>query len=552
MRVLKAFRFRLRPTEAQEQEIRQACGAARYAWNWTLGTCKREYEAALEKAKADDDFTMVPDRDPRGRARKEEDGTPKLRKKWNAKTKSMSRARLYKAFVDEHQVSAAVKRKPSPNHPFPWLCTTHCHVYSYPVENVVKAYVSWWRESAKGRRFGPPRFKSKGSARDSFTIQLQGEPKGPRERQTQMRALRVRAKEVAASRREDGLDADARERLKEQKRAADKEIEDLREAIRRESDQAVLNERFFQRRLLKVPGIGWLKCRRDPQVRIGDAIPTRVTITRVADRWYASVGCVCTIPDPFPAAQKPVLGVDLGVNALVTLSDGTQIAPPQYLERNLRRLARLQRQLQRKEKGSNRRYKAKMRVARLHANIADARTDFLHKLSRRLVDGASVVVVEGFDIQKLLGNVDRRKRRRQISDAAWGELRRQLGYKGQWYGTETLVRGEYDLTDQPCHVCGTINQMPDDTSDYDCSACGLHTTRQENTALLLMSFGEGNLPEGTPGHGGTHARGLDGSASSPSDDGNQLGRNANGSQPAPGGGDSAGLAGFLSDENAAE
>lgn len=549
----------------------QWTGIARHAWNWTVGRCRDEYAAALEDAKKRNDFTMVPDRDLRGRQRKNEDGTPKMRKKWKAKGKPINRGRLYKAFVEHHQISQSQKRSAGPDHPYPWLTDVHCHVYSYPIDYVCKAYASWWRETAKGRRFGQPKFKGKRDNTRSFSIQYQGEPKGSKARAAELKSLRSQKTELGKRLRDKDLSDEAREALKAEKRQLETNIAQMVETIRDEADQRTVNERFFSYRKLKVPGLGFIKTQRDPVERIDDAIPLRVTVTRVADHWYASVAVSCVIQDPVPPElrDRNVVGVDLGVNALVTFSDGTKIHPPQYLELNLRKLAKRQRQLQRKQKGSKRRERARIQVARLHEKIAMMRLDFLHKLSRRLVGGATVVVVEGFDIQKLLGQVDRRVRRRQISDAAWGELRRQLAYKGQWYGTDTLERGKYDLTDQPCHLCGTINKMPDDTSIYRCSneSCELHespTTRQNNTAQLLRRYGEGDPPpkpgpnelDGdvtTPGHGESHGRGLDGSASSLVDGSNQPGQTASadgsvkGSAPAPGEGDLAGRAGFLPD-----
>lgn len=572
MQVIKAYKFRLTPNAAQRELLADLCRTAAYAWNWTLGTCQREYEAAVEVAKEADAYELVPDKTLSGKQRLEEDGSKKMRKRWLAKPPKIDKGRLYRAFVDHHDLSQKTKHAfvdHPQDHDYPFLVRAHSHVYSYPIENVVKAYKTWWAQTAKGRRFGRPRFKKRGS-RDSFSIQLQAEPKGTKADKAAMSELKGQIKAVNAAARDARKEKDQAtlERLGLERAKLNGLVDQLVADIRLRADQAQINRKFLTERRIKIPGVGWVRCRRNPLERVGTSIPRSVTVSRVADHWYASIPCIVEIPDPKPRPEAPVVGVDLGVNALVTLSDGTIVSPPHHLERNLLRLARLQRQLSRKNKGSNRWKRAKLRVSRLHERVAASRLDFLHKLSRSLVDGARIVVVEGFDIQQLLGEVDRRSRRRAISDAAWGELRRQLEYKGLWRGTQTLVRDKYEKTDQPCHVCGTINKMPDTTSVYRCGneKCRLHeqpTTRQNNTAQLLKRFGEGNPPPepndfggdtGTGGQPGTHARGLDGSASSLDEGSNQPGQtarasaradgNVNGSASRPAGASPAVAAGF--------
>lgn len=578
MQVIKAFKFRLTPNAEQRELLADLCRSADYAWNWTLGTCQREYAAAVEAAKEDDAFELVPDKTPAGKPRLEDDGSPKMRKRWLAKPPKVDKGRLYRLFVDHHDLSQKVKAAARAEeavvaeHPYPFLVRAHSHIYSYPIEHVVKAYKSWWSGSTKR-----PRFKKRGS-KDSFSVQLRGEPKGTKVDKGAMSELKssIRAVHEAIRDARKEKDEAALERLASEKKKIQALVDQLVTDIRSRADQAEINKTFLTDRQIKVPGVGWIRCRRNPRERVGTSIPRSVTVSRVADHWYASIPCIVEIPDPQPRPEAPVVGIDLGVNALVTLSNGSRIAPGLHLEKKLRQLKKLQRQLSRKQgpgpgkKPSKRWERQKKRIGRLHETIAQSRLDFLHKLSRQLVAGARVVVVEGFDVQKLLGQVDRRARRRAISDAAWGELRRQLEYKGLWHGTETLVRGEYEKTDQPCHECGTINKMPDDTSVYRCQnvECRLHeqpTTRQLNTAKLLERFGRGDMPPepkndfggdtGTGGQPGTHARGLDGSALSLDEGSNQPGqtaralaqadRNANGSASRPAGASPAGAAGFL-------
>ncbi|MBU3871828.1 transposase, partial [Streptomyces sp. 4503] len=147
-------------------------------------------------------------------------------------------------------------------------------------------------------------------------------------------------------------------------------------------------------------------------------------------RWFVSMLVEDTIA-PAPASSAAV-GLDAGVTSLVTLSTGEKMANPR---RDRKRLAKAQRELSRKAKGSANREKARQKVARVHARIADRRRDFLHKLSTRLVRENQTVVIEDLTVRNLLKNG---KLARAISDAAWTDLRMMLEYKCAWYGRELV------------------------------------------------------------------------------------------------------------------
>jgi putative transposase len=156
--------------------------------------------------------------------------------------------------------------------------------------------------------------------------------------------------------------------------------------------------------------------------------PSMVTVSRDrAGRWFVSI-LVETEVDPPPPVDQQV-GLDAGLDCLVTLSTGEKVTNPRYEQRDRRRLAKAQRALARKQKGSANRAKARLRVARAHARITDRRRDHLHKLSTRLVHENQVVAVEDLTVRNLLRN---HSLARAISDAAWFELRRMLEYKCQW------------------------------------------------------------------------------------------------------------------------
>jgi putative transposase len=132
----------------------------------------------------------------------------------------------------------------------------------------------------------------------------------------------------------------------------------------------------------------------------------------------------------FPPAGNSVVGIEAGITSLVTLSTGEKITNPEHERRDRSRLALAQRRMARKAKGSANREKARLRVARAHARIADRRRDFLHKLTTRLVRENQAVVIEDLNVRGMLGN---HCLARAISRAAWGDLRARLEYKCDWY-----------------------------------------------------------------------------------------------------------------------
>ncbi|MGJ5825959.1 RNA-guided endonuclease InsQ/TnpB family protein [Streptomyces ossamyceticus] len=215
------------------------------------------------------------------------------------------------------------------------------------------------------------------------------------------------------------------------------------------------------------------------------AEPTTVTVSRdSAGRWFVSLLCADTIT-PAPATTNAV-GLDAGITSLVTLSTGEKITNPRHERRDRARLARAQRELSRKAKGLANREKARRRVAKVHARIADRRRDFLHKLSTRLVRENQTVVIEDLTVRNLLkyGRLAR-----AISDAAWTDLRMMLEYKCAWYGRELVVIDRWFPSSKLCGACGTVAaRMPLTVREWTC-VCGTVHDRDVNAARNILAAG---------------------------------------------------------------
>lgn len=216
-----------------------------------------------------------------------------------------------------------------------------------------------------------------------------------------------------------------------------------------------------------------------------DAQPSTVTVSRdSAGRWFVSLLCEDTaIPAP---ATANAVGIDAGITSLVTLSTGEKVANPRHERRDRVRLTRAQRELSRKAKGSANRDKARRKVARVHARIADRRRDFLHKLTSRIVHENQVVVIEDLTVRNLVKN---HSLARAISDASWTQLRSMLEYKCAWYGRELVTVDRWFPSSKLCGTCGTVaKNLPLNVRKWTCD-CGAVHDRDINAARNILAAG---------------------------------------------------------------
>ncbi|XVQ85596.1 RNA-guided endonuclease InsQ/TnpB family protein [Microbispora siamensis] len=225
-----------------------------------------------------------------------------------------------------------------------------------------------------------------------------------------------------------------------------------------------------------------------PEVDPATIEPTTVTVSRDPDgRWYASIAVETeTGPELLPATGDGA-GIDLGVTHFAVLSTGEKIPNPRHLERKARNLARYQRRMARKQRGSSNRAKARAKVARAHTKVRDARADFLHRTSTRLVRDHDLIVIEDLNVRGMVRN---RSLARVISDCGWGEFRRQLEYKTQRHGRRLVVIDRWYPSSKTCSACGhLLATLSLSTRHWTCPGCGTRHDRDVNAAKNILAAG---------------------------------------------------------------
>ncbi|MCX5442852.1 RNA-guided endonuclease TnpB family protein [Streptomyces sp. NBC_00063] len=216
------------------------------------------------------------------------------------------------------------------------------------------------------------------------------------------------------------------------------------------------------------------------------ASPSTVTVSQdAAGRWFVSLLCEDPAIAPLAAADAAV-GIDVGLEHLLTLSTGEKIANPRHERKDRAALAQAQRRMAKKEQGSANRARARRKVAKIHARIADRRRDHLHQLTTRLVRENQTIVIEDLTVRNMVKN---RKLARAISDAAWSDLRSMLEYKAAWYGREVIAVDRFFPSSKLCSHCGSVQgTMPLHVRIWTCE-CGTTHDRDVNAARNLLAAG---------------------------------------------------------------
>ena len=181
------------------------------------------------------------------------------------------------------------------------------------------------------------------------------------------------------------------------------------------------------------------------------------------------------------------IGIDLGLKEFAICSNGDRFGNPKNLRKSEKKLAKLQKDLSRKAKGSNNRYKARLKVAKLHQRIANQRKDFLQKLSTKIINENQVIVLEDLRVKNMLQN---HKLAKAISEVSWAEFRRMLEYKAAWYGREIIIAPSNYASSQLCSECGYKNSDVKNLAvrNWICPKCGAKHDRDINASINLLKL----------------------------------------------------------------
>lgn len=256
--------------------------------------------------------------------------------------------------------------------------------------------------------------------------------------------------------------------------------------------------RVFEDRI-QLPRLGKLRLKEKNYLPTEDARILSATVSEKAGRWFVSIQCEVEIPDPKPE-EKSVCGVDLGIKDMAIVSDGTVFTNPKALKSNLKRIERLQRTVSRRKKGSNNRKKAVAHLAKAHMRVANIRKNALHQATSHLAKTKSVIVLEDLNIGGMMKN---HHLAQAISDVGFYEFKRQLRYKGGWYGCEVVFADRFFPSSKTCSCCGFVKpKLTLAERTFICEECGFELDRDLNAAINLE-----NLASSTASSAESYARG---------------------------------------------
>lgn len=267
-----------------------------------------------------------------------------------------------------------------------------------------------------------------------------------------------------------------------------------------------LNDIRVEETRVRLPILGWVRLKETAYLQPlieGQRKLHRTTVSERGGRWFISVSAEEDVEMAEGVPEGETVGLDIGINYLGVLSDGTRFENPRGLERIWRKKLRLQKSLSRKERGSNNRARARVKLARLEARAADIRREAIHRMTTEIVRSYQTIIIEDLDVRGMTvckscevgaGVCDGEgfrhdpRFRQALSDAAFYEIRRQLEYKSRWYGRELIVADRFFASSQICSSCGHRQPMPLSVRLYACPKCHSEIDRDLNAAINLSRF----------------------------------------------------------------